>query len=114
MSANVLFLVLNKNQYLEEILDMFIKAGVKGATIVDSQGIGRAVGESDNIFGPIRKIIDGSRPYNKTIFTVIEDEAILDDVVTKVHEILGDITEPGFGIMFTIPLGHVYGMARNK
>lgn len=112
MSSNVLFLVLNKEEYLEEILDMFLETGVKGATILDSQGMGRAIGESDYLFGAIRKIIDGSRPYNKTIFTVIEDENLLEEVIDRVQSILGDISEPGIGMMFTIPLGKVYGMAK--
>lgn len=112
MKVNVLFLVLNKEEYLEEILDTIFKLGVKGATILDSQGMGRVVGESDNLFGPIRKLIDGARPYNKTIFTVIEDEELLEEVVVEVEKILGDISNPGIGIMYTVPLGNVYGMAK--
>ncbi len=112
MKSNVLFLVLNKGEYLEEILDLFFELGVKGATIIDSQGMGRAIGESDHLFGPIRKLIDGARPYNKTIFTVIEDEELLSKVVEGVQDKLGDLSEPGVGIMYTMPLGSVYGMAK--
>jgi hypothetical protein len=36
---NILFLVLNETEYLDEILDGFVDAGVKGATILDSQGM---------------------------------------------------------------------------
>lgn len=111
--ANVLFLVLNKTEYLDEILDLFLKVGVKGATILDSQGMGRTIGESDHIFAPIRNLLDGARPYNNTIFTVIENENVLKAVIKGVQNILGDISDPGVGIMFTMPLGNVYGMARD-
>ncbi len=114
MTTNALFLVLNKTEYLEEVLDLFLNVGIKGATILDSQGMGRAIGESDHIFAPIRNLIDGSRPFNKTIFTVVEDEEVLEKAVRGVEQILGEISDPGVGIMFTMPVGNVYGMAKNK
>lgn len=108
-----LFIVLNKLEYLDDILDMFLDVGVKGATILDSQGMGRAIGEHDAVFGVIRSMIDGARPFNKTIFTVIEDEEVLDKAVKGVQDILGEISDPGVGMMFTMPVGEVYGMARD-
>lgn len=113
MTTNALFLVLNKTEYLDDILDLFLEVGVKGATIVDSQGMGRAIGESDHIFGSIRNLLDGSRPYNKTIFTVIENENVLNEAIKGVQRILGDISDPGVGMMFTLPVGNVFGMARD-
>lgn len=110
---NVLFIVLNKVEYLDDILDMFLEIGIKGATILDSQGMGRAVGDSEVFFGTIRKMLDGSRPYNKTIFTVVEDEELLERAVKEVQRIVGDIYEPGVGMMFTLPIGSVYGMAKH-
>ena len=40
---NIFFLVLNEVEYLDEILDAFVDVGVKGATILDSQGMGSAL-----------------------------------------------------------------------
>ncbi|HHT44733.1 MAG TPA: hypothetical protein GXZ89_04480 [Fastidiosipila sp.] len=111
---NVLFIVLNKMEYLEDILDGFVDIGVKGATILDSQGMGSAITNSGQgshpFFGSIRLFLDNAKPYNKTIFTVIEDEEMLLQIVEKVKSILGDINQPGVGMMFTIPVGNVYGM----
>ncbi len=111
---NALFIVLNKPDYLEELLDKFIEIGVKGATILDSQGMGFAVthgGDGNGpFFGKIRSIIDNSRPYNKTVFTVIEDEETLEKAVNAAKEVFGDVYEPGIGMMFTMPVGNVYGM----
>lgn len=111
---NVLFIVLNETEYLDDILDGFVEVGVKGATILDSQGMGSAITNSgrghDAFFGAIRSFLDNARPYNKTIFTVIEDEEILMKAVRTVKEIVGDINKPGVGMMFTVPVGNVYGM----
>ena len=111
---NALFIVLNKPDYLEDLLDKFIEIGVKGATILDSQGMGFAVTHGGHgkepFFGKIRSIIDNSRPYNKTVFTVIEDEETLQKAVSAAKEVFGDVYEPGIGMMFTMPVGNVYGM----
>lgn len=110
---NALFLVLNETEYLDEILDAFVDIGVKGATILDSQGMGSALtngGKNQPFFGALRSLLDNARPYNKTIFTVIEDDEILDNAVKAVKRILGDMEKPGVGLMFTLPIGKIYGM----
>ncbi|MCQ4925797.1 hypothetical protein NE686_22080 [Tissierella carlieri] len=110
---NILFLVLNEVEYLDEILDAFVDVGVKGATILDSQGMGSALtngGKDLPFFGALRNLLDDARPYNKTIFTVIEDENVLNDAVKAVKKILGDMEKPGVGLMFTLPVGKIYGM----
>lgn len=111
---NVLFIVLNKIEYLDDILDSFVDIGVKGATILDSQGMGSVITNSGNghepFFGSIRAFLDNSRPYNKTIFTVIEDDEVLKKAVKSIKSILGDIEKPGVGMMFTLPVDNIYGM----
>ena len=66
---NVLFIVLNEVQYLDDILDSFVDIGVKGATILDSQGMGSAIAGggrgSQPLFGSIRLFLDDAKPYNR-------------------------------------------------
>lgn len=111
---NVLFVVLNDPRCLEDVLDKFVEIGVKGATILDSQGMGSAITNSGHgkepFFGAIRDYINNSRPYNKTIFTVIEDDELLKTTIEATKEIIGDIDKPGVGMMFTLPVGNVYGL----
>lgn len=111
---NVLFIVLNKPDYLEELLSKLMEKGIKGATILDSQGMGFAMNHgghgNEPFFGQIRTMIDNSRPYNKTVFTVIEDEETLAKAVSVAKEVFGDVYEPGIGMMFTMPVNNVYGM----
>lgn len=47
MKVNILFLVLNQTEYLDEILDAFVDVGIRGATIIDSQGMGSALANGD-------------------------------------------------------------------
>lgn len=110
---NILFIVLNEVDYLEDILDMFLSEGVKGATVLDSQGLGQALPETIPMFGSIRYMMDGARPYNKTIFSLIEDNSKLERVIKGVYKIVTDLDEPGVGMMFTIPVKEVHGMDLN-
>lgn len=114
---NVLFIVLNQVEYLDDILDAFVDVGVRGATIFDSQGMGSALTANgkgnEPFFGVLRNLLDESRPYNKTIFTVIQDDKILEDAVKAVKNIVGDIHKPGVGMMFTLPVGNIYGMNKD-
>lgn len=114
---NILFLVLNETEYLDEILDAFIDVGVRGATILESQGMGSALtngGQDIPFFGALRTLLDNAKPYNKTIFTVIEDDIVLKNAIEAVQDILGDMTSPGVGLMFTLPVGSIHGMTRPK
>lgn len=115
---HALFLVLNKTECLEDILHGLMDIGVKGATILDSQGMGSKIlsndSSSSNLFGTLKTAFDREHPYNKTVFTVIEDEELLHKAMKTIKEISGGLSEPGEGLMFTIPVGHVMGMAPDK
>jgi nitrogen regulatory protein PII len=57
----------------------------------------------------MRKLIDGRKPYNKLIISVIKDEEKLKRVTNKIKEELNYFSEPGIGFMFVIPVLECYG-----
>ena len=93
-------------------LIVLAKVGVKGATILDSQGMGGALVHNENpqvsIIGTLKSYLECCRPYNKTIFTVLESEELVEKVADAVKDVIGDINEPGAGLMFRLPVGKVY------
>lgn len=112
-----LFIVLNEIDYLEDILSGFVENKISGATILDSQGMGSAIANSDNedipFFSKFRMLIGDSHPYSKTIFTVLESEIMVDKTVEVVREVVADIEDSGIGFMFTVPIAKVYPMKQN-
>lgn len=108
----VLFIVLNATEYLDDILSGFVEEDITGATILDSQGMGSAIVTGDNrstpLFGALKMLLSDAHPYNKTIFTVLENEEAVERAVGVVREILGDIEKLGIGFMFSVPIGKVY------
>ena len=53
-----LFVILNETEELNAILEDFVKVGVRGATIIDSQGMGAALTMGDvPIFGGLMRVM---------------------------------------------------------
>ncbi len=109
-----LFLILNKTEKLNDVLEAYVKVGIKGATVVDSQGMGSALSESNlPMFGGfLRTVLDNNRPFNKVIFSVVKDEEVLNDAIAAVEGILGDMSKPGVGLMFVMPVDRVVGWTK--
>lgn len=108
----VLLIVLNKVDYLNDILEKFVEMGVKGATIIDSQGMAGAIVENDvnsiPLFGALKNIIKGTGSHNKTIFTVLKNEELVERVVNAIQKLLDDKDNSKTGFMFSIPIGKLY------
>lgn len=113
----VLFIVLNETDYLDDILSEFVRIGIGGATILDSQGMGSAILEGDHrdipLFGTLKHLLTDAHPYSKTIFTVLENEIMVERAVAVVQDTLEDITDTGMGFMFTIPIGKTYSISKD-
>lgn len=107
-----LVIILNKKEYLEDILSIFVSHNVKGATILESQGMASAIVKNEissiPIFGSLKTLLQDSHPYNKTIFTVIKDEVVLQEVVAHIQALFEQEKRPGLGFMFTVPVGEMF------
>jgi nitrogen regulatory protein PII len=105
----LLVLFLNKVEKLEEVLEGYLEVGVTGATVVDSVGMGHILSEEVPIFAGLRFMFAGAKPHNKTVFSVIRDEKE-EEVIRLLQKILGDLNQPGTGIVFTFSLDRVEGL----
>ncbi|OIP13554.1 MAG: hypothetical protein COS15_04360 [Caldiserica bacterium CG02_land_8_20_14_3_00_36_38] len=112
--AYLLVVVLNKTEKVNKILQRFLEADVRGATIIDSIGMGRTLIPEINTFATILEVFNVGRsryPENKTIFTIIREEKTLKDAQRVVNEELDNFKEPGTGIMFVVPVTEFTGLA---
>lgn len=106
----LLVLVLSKEEYLDDILEAFVEVGITGATIIDSVGMGHKLAYDIPIFAGLRKNIKSSA-YSKTIFSVVDEDEMLDEAVNLIEQIL-DINEPGNCLLFVVPLAMVKGLKK--
>jgi len=105
----LLILILNKVEKLEEVLEGFLEIGISGATVVDSVGMGHILSEEVPIFLGLRFMFAGAKPHNKTILSTIKDEKE-EPVINLLKKILGDLNQPGTGIVFTVPVDRAEGL----
>ena len=105
-----LVLVLNDESIVDEILLTFSKIGIKGATVIDSVGMGGILGVKIPFLSKLDNFVTIKKPDNKTIFAVIRDDHILRQAVDTLKEKL-KLEKPGTGFMFVIPVLEMYGTA---
>lgn len=107
----LLIAVINEEEKLDAILSGLVELGVTGATIINSEGMGRVLAHDIPIFAGLDALITRSRPQNQTIFSVIREEDKVDAVIALLQEICGDFENPATGIVFTVPVSRVVGLS---
>ena len=111
-----LFIVLNDTDHLEDIMEKFLELGVKGATVVDSDGMAGYIvrshpGMNSLISGHFSKLGKSYNPNSKTIFTVVKDHEMADRVANAIKEILINTEKKIIGFMFTVPVSRIYTLS---
>ena len=107
----LLIAVINQEEKLDEILSGLVELGVTGATIINSEGMGRVLSHDIPIFAGLEALASRSRPQNQTIFSVIREDEKVEGVIRLLQEICGNLEDPATGIVFTIPVTRVVGLA---
>ena len=94
----------------EELLAGFLELGVTGATVLQSEGMGRLLANEAPIFAGL-EALRRARPRNHTLFSVMADDKV-ERVMALVREVCGDLDRPTTGIVFAVPVSRVEGLSR--
>jgi hypothetical protein len=109
--VELLIAVINDVDRVDEILAGFLEIGVTGATVIDSEGMGRVLSQEIPIFAGLQTLISRSRPQNQTLFSVIDDPETMENALNIIQEVCGRFDDPATGIAITIPMSRVVGLA---
>jgi len=105
----LLVVILNANDKLEEVLEGLIEAGVTGATVVDSVGMGSIIGDVP-LFAGLRSLFRGAKPRNNMLFSVIRDDQV-EEAMDILGKILGCVRgERGRGLAVVLPVERAIGI----
>lgn len=107
---HLLIAVINQEEKLEDVLAGFLEIGVTGATIINSEGMGRVLANEVPIFAGLAALQRRTRPRNQTLFAVIDEDRKVDAALALLEEVCGSLDEPGTGIAFTVPVTRVVGL----
>ena len=106
----LLVAVINDPERLDQVLAGFVELGITGATVLESEGMGHMLAQRLPIFAGFQTLINGSRPENRIVMSVVRSDQVR-TVVAVLEDTCGSLSESGTGIVFTLPVESVFGMA---
>lgn len=105
---HMVFFVLDDPNRLDEILEAWEAAGVRGVTIVDSTGMQRVLRKHI----PMR-YVSGSflrEESHLTLFAIVRKPEQVEACLQAAEAVVGDLDEPNTGVMAAWPLSMVKGL----
>jgi len=102
--------ILNRDELLEQVLEAFIEAGVPGATVIGSEGMGRLLTSKVPLFADFKELIKGSKASNRVILSVVDGVETVQRLERLIEKACGDLSIPGTGLLFTVPVDYVKGL----
>lgn len=114
----LLVFVLDNPELLRDLLPAWEEAGVPGATVLESTGLRRIANElfRDDVplLPSLQDLTAREQAAHRTLFAVIDDEAIVERVIAATERVVGDLAEPHTGILFVVPVSRVVGGQRSR
>ena len=107
----LLIVVINDVDRMDEVLAGFLEIGITGATVIDSEGMGRVLSHDIPIFAGLQTLISRSRPQNQTLFSVIDEPEKVEQAIALLQDVCGRFDDPATGIAITVPVTRVVGLA---
>lgn len=106
----LLVYVMNSVSLQEKFLLQLKERGIKGATIINSTGMGRVLADNEDrdIIGSLKFLFDNPRAESRTFLMALEEEQVA-VVMNIIDEVAGDLSRPNSGIVFTLPIDQIKG-----
>ena len=108
--------VLHDELLLSEILTAWEEVGVGGITVLASTGMGRinkynALREDIPLIPSLSILLqDHDELLNRTLFTIVDGQEMVDKVVEATEKIAGNMIDHNTGILAVLPVAQVYGL----
>lgn len=115
--THLLVLVLDNMEQCPDVLDAWEGVGVTGVTILESTGLNRmrqGIRDDFPLLPSLRSMLAGRETHHRTLFSVVEDEAVLERAIEVTQRLVGDLSQPYTGLLFVVPVSRVLGLKRNE
>ena len=101
-----------------EILQVWEEVGVSGITILESTGLGRVKRswQRDDLplMPSLREIFQRTEERHRTVFSVVDDEKTVDDVIAATERSIGSLENENTGFLFVVPVLRAIGFRPTK
>ncbi|MBN1551760.1 hypothetical protein JW979_09840 [bacterium] len=106
----LLICFIKDSKKVEEILTGFLDMGITGATVLEGRGMGEIITHDIPVFSGLLSLFPRGDIHTHVILSVL-DQVMVGDAIALVHEVCGDLMKPGTGMIITIPVKRVSGLA---
>ncbi len=109
--------VLHDPSFLKDVLEAWDATGVSGVTIFPSTGLRRlqtldVLREDIPLIPSLEDLIQQEERLNRTLFTIVDGDEMVDKVVEATQSVIGDLNNPNTGILTVLPVVKAYGLDR--
>jgi hypothetical protein len=116
MDRYLLIMVLDDSNRLNEVLEAWRTAGIRGTTILESTGLNRVLPRhtAQPMFAGFGQMFGGGRVGHQTLFAIIDSLELAEAAVSATEAVIGKLTDPNTGIMFVTPVLQVWGLPKKE
>jgi nitrogen regulatory protein P-II 1 len=113
----LILFVLHDPEKLRELLEAWTEAGVSGATVLFSTGMGR-IQQNQSLRDdlPLMPSLEDFLPkvdsLSRTVFSIVDDETVVEKVISATEHVVGDLYQPNRGLLMVLPVSRVYGLRK--
>lgn len=115
----LILFVLNDPEKVEKVLSAWEQAGVGGVTILPSTGLGRirqkeGLREDLPLLPSLEDFYRHEADISHTLFSLVETESLVDKVIAATEQAVGDLNQPGNGILAVLPVVRMHGLIKSR
>jgi len=115
---NMILFILHDPEKLRQVLDAWTEAGVSGATVLFSTGMGRlqqnqSLRDDLPLMPSLEDFLPKVDSLSRTIFSVVDDETVVEKVIAATERVVGDLEQPDRGLLMVLPVAQVRGLRRH-
>ena len=111
-------MIVNNPDDCPKILAAWEQIGVPGITILESVGLGhlKHSGFWDDIplMPSIHDLFKKEEVRHRTLFSVVDERDVVDQMIAAVQEITGNLDDPHTGFLFVLSVLETHGMGRQR
>lgn len=109
--------VMHNPDLLEELIRAWEEIGVHRATVLFSTGmrrLKRREGIRDDIplMPSLQSFYEPSQTFSRTIFTTVDDESKIDELLAATQRVVGDLSKHETGVLMVFPVSRAYGLKK--
>lgn len=109
-SLQAIFIILSDTSYTESVLKILVDCEIRGATIMETQGMGQVLGGNIPVIGSVRALLSQQHENNQTIFAVSKHPEKIDKAMAQISEKMKGFNTPCSGMMFVVPVLKAVGL----